>query len=128
MLFPLELSYQAPYLNAPSQKSRKIYCYNSITGRKKQSAFCPVLTIQTVKGRVKLYADSDIGTHLLLLLGENSTLADANIAAFAVLNMDEDIRRELEQNLLNDQYANTAEMLKDAMSEHDGMTMKKTNY
>lgn len=72
--------------------------------------------------RVKLYADSDIGNHLLLLLGENSTLADANTAAFAVVNADEDIRQELEQNLLYDQYSNMAEMLRDIkeMTEQTG--------
>ena len=63
--------------------------------------------------RVKLYADSDIGNHLLFLLTESSTLADANTAAFAVLNASEDIKQELEQNLLHDQYANTAELLRD---------------
>lgn len=63
--------------------------------------------------RVKLYADSDIGNHLLFLLTENSTLADANTAAFAVQNADEDIKQELEQNLLHDQYTGTAELLHD---------------
>ena len=63
--------------------------------------------------QVKLYADSDIGNHLLFLLTKNSTLADANTAAFAVLNASEDIKQELEQNLLHDQYANTSELLHD---------------
>ena len=63
--------------------------------------------------RVKLYADSDIGNHLLFLLTESSTLADANTASFAVQNADEDIQQELEQNLLNDQYTGIAELLRD---------------
>ena len=63
--------------------------------------------------RVKLYADSDIGNHLLFLLTESSTLSDANIAAYAVQNASEDIKQELEQNLLHDQYANTTELLRD---------------
>ena len=72
--------------------------------------------------RVKLYADSDIGNHLLLLLGENSTLTGANTAAFAVVNSDEDIKQELEQNLLYNQYANTVELLRDIreMTEQAG--------
>lgn len=63
--------------------------------------------------RVKLYADSDIGNHLLFLLTESSSLADANTAAFAVQNADEDIQQELEQNLLNDQYTCIAELFRD---------------
>lgn len=63
--------------------------------------------------RVKLYADGDIGNHLLCLLTESSTLADANTAAFAVQKADEDIQQELEQNLLNDQYTGIAELLRD---------------
>lgn len=63
--------------------------------------------------RVKLYADSDIGNHLLFLLTKSSSLADTNTAAFAVQNADEDIQQELEQNLLNDQYTGIAELLRD---------------
>lgn len=63
--------------------------------------------------RVKLYADNDIGNHLLFLLTESGSLADANTAAFAVQNADEDIQQELEQNLLNDQYTGIAELLRD---------------
>ena len=63
--------------------------------------------------RVKLYADSDIGNHLLFLFNENNMLADANDAAFAVLNADEDIKQELEQNLLYDQYSNIADLFRD---------------
>ncbi len=63
--------------------------------------------------RVKLYADSDIGNHLLFLLVESSTLADANTAAFAVQNADEAIKQNLEQKLLSDQYTGIAELLRD---------------
>lgn len=63
--------------------------------------------------RAKLYADSDIGNHLILLLTERNTLANANTAAYAVQNADEDIKQELEQNLLSDRYISTAELLQD---------------
>ncbi len=103
----------------------KIYEELNSIGSRKALERIPLTDNEGDAIRVKLYADSDIGNHLLHLLGKNSTLADANTAAFAVLNADEDIRQELEQNLLNDQYANTVEMLRDIISEHDGMTMKK---
>ncbi len=63
--------------------------------------------------RVKLYADSDIGNHLLRLFFEQDTLADVNTACFVIKKTDEAIREELEQNLLNDQYTGIAEMLRD---------------
>lgn len=63
--------------------------------------------------RVKFYADSDMGNHLLCLLTESNTLADANTAAFAVMDAAEDIKQELEQNILNDQYTNLTELLHD---------------
>ncbi len=55
--------------------------------------------------RVKLYADSDIGNHLLCLFSEENTLADVNTVCQAIEKSDESIREELEQNLLNDQYS-----------------------
>lgn len=78
--------------------------------------------------RVKLYADNDIGNHLLFLLREIGTLADANTAAFAVLNADEDIKQELEQNLLTDQYSNTAELLRDIREMTEQIGQVKTSF
>lgn len=100
----------------------KIYEELNSIGSRKAPERIPLTDNEGDDIRVKLYADSDIGNHLLLLLGENSTLADANTTAFAVLNADEDIRQELEQNLINDQYANTAELLRDIreMTEQTG--------
>ena len=53
---------------------------------------------------VKLFSDNDFGNHLLLTLNEENTLADANLLTLIVQAADEDIKEELEQNVLYDQY------------------------
>lgn len=62
---------------------------------------------------VKLYSDSDFGNHLLRLFSEENTLADVNTVCFAIEKADESIKEELEQNLLNDQYNSTNEIISD---------------
>ena len=42
--------------------------------------------------RVKLYGSTEIGNHLIRILSEQNTLADANTLAFAVLNASDDIK------------------------------------
>ena len=91
----------------------KIYQELCSIGSHKDLEMIPLTDDEGDDLRVKLYADSDIGNHLLLILDENSALADANTAAFAVMNADEDIKEELEQNLVTDQYSNTVELLRD---------------
>ena len=54
--------------------------------------------------RVKLYSEDEVGNHLLLMLNEKNSLADANMLAFMVDNAKADFRSKLEQNLLHDQY------------------------
>lgn len=54
--------------------------------------------------RVKLYAESEVGKHLLLTLADQNTLADANLLSFIVDNASQDIRSELERNIIGDQY------------------------
>lgn len=61
--------------------------------------------------QVKLYADSDFGNHLLLLFSEQNTLAEVNTVCFAIEKADESVKEELEQNLLYDQYTDTARQL-----------------
>lgn len=53
---------------------------------------------------VKLYAESEVGKHLLLTLTDQSTLADANLLSFVVDNASRDIRSELERNIIGNQY------------------------
>ena len=62
---------------------------------------------------VKLYAESDIGQHMLLLLGEHDTIYDAYLLDLAVTNSREEIKTDLEQNILHDQYHDFSELLDD---------------
>ena len=59
----------------------KIYEELNSIGSRKAPERIPLTDNEGDDIRVKLYADSDIGNHLLLLLGESSTLADANTSA-----------------------------------------------
>lgn len=54
---------------------------------------------------VKLYSDSNIGNHLIHLLNERNSLYDTNMLDFSVTNVRDEIKSELEQNILHGQYA-----------------------
>lgn len=60
---------------------------------------------------VKLFSESDFGQHLLLTLNEKNSIADANMLTFVVLAADTDIKEELEQNVLHDQYGSMDEVI-----------------
>lgn len=60
---------------------------------------------------VKLFSDSDFGNHLLLTLSEKNTVADANMLTLVVGAASEDIKEELEQNILYDQYDSMDEVI-----------------
>ena len=60
---------------------------------------------------VKLYSDSSIGRHLLLTLNEKNTIAEANMLTLVVEAASEDIKEELEQNILYDQYSSMNEVV-----------------
>ena len=60
---------------------------------------------------VKLYSESDFGQHLLLTLNEKNTVADANMLTLVVGAASEDIKEELEQNVLYDQYDSMDEVV-----------------
>lgn len=60
---------------------------------------------------VKLYSDSSIGRHLLLTLNEKNTIADANMLTNVIRAANEDIKEELEQNILYDQYGSMDEVI-----------------
>lgn len=59
--------------------------------------------------RIKLHAEDDIGNGLIRILNEENTLADASQLAFAVEDADDDIKAELEQNLLHGRYGSMQE-------------------
>lgn len=63
--------------------------------------------------RVKLYSESDVGSHMLLLLNERNSLCDAYLLDLAVTNAREEIKAGLEQNLLCGQYAQFSDVLED---------------
>ena len=58
---------------------------------------------------VKLYSDSDIGNSMILLLNEKDSLYDA----YQLTNAREEIKTDLEQNLLNKKYSAYSEVLED---------------
>ena len=60
---------------------------------------------------VKLFSDNDFGNHLLLTLSEDNSLADANLLTNVIQAASEDIKEELEQNILYDQYDSMDEVI-----------------
>ena len=60
---------------------------------------------------VKLFSESDFGRHLLLTLHEKNSIADANMLTLVIGAASEDIKEELEQNILYDQYDSMDEVI-----------------
>ena len=60
---------------------------------------------------VKLFSDNDFDNHLLLTLSEDNSLADANMLTLVIGAASEDIKEELEQNILYDQYDSMDEVI-----------------
>ena len=60
---------------------------------------------------VKLFSESDFGQHLLLTLSEKNSIADANMLTLVIEAASEDIKEELEQNILYDQYDSMDEVI-----------------
>ena len=63
--------------------------------------------------RMKLYSDSEIGSKTILVLSERDSLYDAYMLDLAVTNARDEIKDELEENLLHGQYLNVEEVLDD---------------
>ena len=63
--------------------------------------------------RVKLYGRIEMGNHLIRILSEQNTLADANTLAFAVLNASDDIKLKLGEKIVKDQYGSIPEIVAD---------------
>ena len=62
---------------------------------------------------MKLYSDSEIGSKTILVLSERDSLYDAYMLDLAVTNARDEIKDELEENLLHGQYLNVEEVLDD---------------
>lgn len=79
--------------------------------------------------KVKLYAENDLGNHLIHLMRESDTVADANMLAYLVEHASPDIRRELEGKLLADRYHCKEEAVRDIRQmTRDAGPIKVTYY
>lgn len=79
--------------------------------------------------KVKLYAENDLGNHLIHLLHESDTVADANTLAYLVEHASPGIRTELEGKLLTDQYHSKEEAVRDIRQmTRDAGPIKVTYY
>ena len=61
--------------------------------------------------RVHLFSDNDVGSHLIRLFSEKDTLDDVDTVTTAILHSREEIRDDLEANILYDQYSSPAQVL-----------------
>lgn len=79
--------------------------------------------------RVKLYSRIEMGNHLIRMLSEQNTLADANTLAFAVLNASNDIKLKLGEKIVKDQYGSIPEIVADIRQmTYDAGPIKRTFY
>ena len=79
--------------------------------------------------RVKLYGRIEMGNHLIRMLSEQNTLADANTLAFAVLNASDDIKLKLGEKIFKDQYGSIPEIVADIRQmTYDAGPIKRTFY
>lgn len=78
--------------------------------------------------QVKLYSDSDFGNHVIRLLGEDNSLADANTTAYLLMTADDELKDELEQNILYDQYDSIQELTADIKKMKDMLGQFKISF
>ena len=78
--------------------------------------------------RVRLTSDSDFGNHLIRLFNGRSTLGDINSMCLRLQNTREEIRDELEQNLLNDQYSEPYELTADIRELTESCGVVKVSF
>ena len=78
--------------------------------------------------QVKLYSDSDFGNHVIRILGENNSLADANTTAYLLMTADDELKDELEQNILYDQYDSIQELTADIKKMKDMLGQFKISF
>lgn len=79
--------------------------------------------------RVKLYGSTETGNHLIRILSEQNTLADANTLAFAVLNASDDIKLKLGEKIAKDQYDSIPKIVADIRQmTYDAGPVKRIFY
>lgn len=62
---------------------------------------------------LNLYAESDIGNHLIHVFGKTDTLATVNLACDMIAHLNEEQQGELESYIIHDQYRSTNELFDD---------------
>ncbi|MBS5733217.1 MAG: hypothetical protein KHW87_00740 [Clostridiales bacterium] len=97
-------------------------------GVRQRLADIPICDEDDQAVQVKLYADSDFGNHLLLLFSEQNTLAEVNTVCFAIEKADESVKKELEQNLLYDQYTDTVKLLRNIRDMTEQLGQVKMSF
>lgn len=79
--------------------------------------------------RVKLYANSEIGNHLIRLFSESHSLKDVEDIVSAVTNANDIIKEELEQQIIHDQYSSPDDLIEDIRQmTYDAGTVSETFY
>ena len=78
--------------------------------------------------QIKLYSDSDFGNHVIRLLREDNSLADANTTAYLLMTADDELKDELEQNILYDQYDSIQELTADIKKMKDKIRCPRCNF
>lgn len=62
---------------------------------------------------IRLHSDSDIGNGLLRILPDNDSLYDVRVTDESISDVREELREDIEANLVNEQYDNKEEMYAD---------------
>ena len=68
---------------------------------------------ESAKVKVELSSESDMGNKLIKIFNRNTPLEEVNHVIFKIQNCADEIKEELEQNILYEQYRNTSELLND---------------
>ena len=77
---------------------------------------------------VELYADSDIGNHLIRVFGKTDTLATVNIACSMLFHLNDNQKSDFENHIIYDQYSNTKELFDDMNYSNGWSQYKQTGY
>lgn len=77
---------------------------------------------------VKLESESDFGKHIIPLFTEQNTLCDVNALCYALKNCRDEIKENLEQDILNDQYNASYELLNDVRKRTEACGIIKQSF
>ena len=80
---------------------------------------------------IRLHADSDIGNGLIRILPDSDSLYDVRVTVESLSGVREELRDDLEANLVNEQYSSTEDMyadIKEMMKSLAGTKMSLERY